>query len=217
MNDFDQLLGELATLTKAATADSKVMAAAREGGAPMPDMSKPAMTEEEEEAERERMMMKGEEDGDDGMMGKSFSVTLADGTVQDAFDGTKMLKAMGVQVASLAADRDAARSDLTKALSASTVLVGLVKQQGELVKALHTRVEAMANTGRGRQATVSLADKPGLIGGAGAGAATNGQDIMAKAMTAFQAGKLDGSDVSRIESHLGRGSPVPADILERLA
>ena len=31
MNDFDQLLGELATLTKAATADSKVMAAAREG------------------------------------------------------------------------------------------------------------------------------------------------------------------------------------------
>lgn len=215
MNDFDQLLGELATLTKAATADSKVMAAAREGGAPMPDMSKPAMTEEEEEAERQKMMMKGEEDGDDAMMGKSFPITMADGSTQDAYDGTKILKAMGVQVASLAHDRDAARADLTKALSASATLVGLMKQQGEMMKGLHTRFEAMANTGRGRQATVSLADKPGLV--AGTGSASNGNDIMAKAMTAFKAGSLDGSDVSRIEAHLGRGSPVPTDILERLA
>lgn len=214
MNDFDALLGELDTLSKAAMADSKVMAAAKEGGAPMPDKDKPGMSEEEEEAERERSMMKG--DGyDDDMMGKSFAVTLPDGTTQEAYDGTAMLKAMGVQVSALAASRDAVRADLNKALSTSSALLGLVKQQGEMMKAMHARVEAMANTGRGRQATISLADKPGPI--AGAAPSNNGNDVMAKAMTAFRAGGLDGSDVSRIEAHLARGLPVPSDILERLA
>lgn len=216
MNDFDALLGELDTLSKAATADGKVMAAAKEGGAPMPNQSKPGMTEEDEEAERERQMMKSEEDGgDDGVMGKSFAVTLADGSVQEAFDGTAMLKAMGTQVTRLAADRDSARADLNKALSTSSALLGLVKQQGEMMKAMHARVEAIANTGRGRQATVNLADKPGLI--VGSAPAASGNDIMAKAMTAFRAGTLDGGDVSRAEAHLGRGLPVPSDILERLA
>lgn len=215
MNDFDALLGELDTMSKAAMADGKVMAAAKEGGAPMPDQGKPTMTPEEEEAERQKQMLKGAEDGDDGMMGKSFAVTLPDGSTQEAYDGTAMLKAMGAQVTALAADRDAAKADLNKALTASTALLGVVKQQGEMLKAMHTRVEAMANTGRGRQATVSLADKPGLI--AGAASVASGKDVMAKAMTAFRAGTLDGNDVSRAESHLGRGLPVPADILERLA
>ena len=218
MNDFDALLAELGTMSKAASADGdqKVAAAAAEAGAKMPDGT---MAKGEGEGE-------GEGEGDEDMMGKSFQVTMADGTTQDAYDGTMVLKAMGVRIgglqqviSDLETDRDAANANLAKSLQASTVLLGQVKEQGELLKSMAVRLDSMATGGRGRQAALTVVDKPGATGAAGttpAPAVLQGE-IMAKAMTAFNAGTISGSEIARLEANFARGNAAPADILAQLA
>ena len=42
-----------------------------------------------------------EGEGDESPLGKSFNVTLEDGSVQEAWDGTALLKSMGTELAAL--------------------------------------------------------------------------------------------------------------------
>ena len=177
MNEFEALLAELAPLAKAMDApeegDAKVKAAAAEAGATMPSADTDAGAAGGEGAGA------GEEDGDEELLGKSFSVTLADGSVQEAFDGTLALKALSTRMAELrthgeglAAELTATAGDLAKALQVSAGLMGVVKQQGELIKSMRADITAIGSTGRGRQATVTLVDKPGPTGAAPAAATT---------------------------------------------
>lgn len=225
MNDFDELLAELAPLAKAMEApegDDKVAAAAKEGGAQMPE----ADDEEAEEGKPggkpdDKREGKADEVGDDEFMGKSFPVTMADGSVQEAYDGTEMMKAMSVRLTDvtahadeLGAELDGTRGELTKALAASAGLLGIVKQQGALLKSLQADVARFGGGGAGRKASLTLHAKE--AGPAAPAAPPTGPSIMTKAMSAYDAGKLTGGDIARLESHLGRGNPVPDDIAERL-
>lgn len=219
MNDFDALLTELAPLAKAMAApdgDAKIAAAAAEAGATLPDgTAAPA-----DGAGAGGAAGDGEA-GDEELMGKSFQVTLADGTIQEAYDGTAMMKAMATEMTALrtesaehASKLDASQAELAKALQVGTSLVGLVKSQGELIKSLQGDMVRFGATGRGRQANVTVLDKPGAI--AAAPAAPDVEAIMAKAMTAHTAGEFTSSDIARLEAHLGRGNPPPADLVARL-
>lgn len=223
MNDFDALLAELAPLQKAMEkpmGDAKVTAAADEADAVLPD------GEGEGEGEGEgkpAVMAKSDDVDDDDMLGKSFSVTMPDGSVQEAFDGTAMMKAMGTQLVAIkqhATDRDlelaTAKGELAKALSACSALLGIVKPMAEMTKAMRAELTAIGGAGRGRQATVSLVDKPALSAAPAAPAAPNTNEIMAKAMTLVDAGDFSSAEIARLEAHLGRGNPVPADLAARL-
>ena len=217
MDQFDALLSELGVMAKAIPmlGEDKVEAAAKEAGATMP-------LPDEEDGKKKDAMAKGEGEGegDEEMFGKSFAVTMEDGSTQECFDGTAMMKAMGAQVVQLRAvvtgqhaQQEATASDLVKALQVSTGLMALVKQQGELLKSMRTDLAAVGNQGRGRTAALTIVDKPGAPAAA---LAPNGGDVMAKAMTAYHAGNLHASDIARLESHLGRGNAAPADIVARL-
>ena len=207
MNDFDKLLGELGTLSKAMqpTGDDKVAGAAKEAGAKLPEGA-------EGDGEGEGEGEGGEKD--DEMFGKSFSVTLADGSAQEAFDGTAMMKALAGTVAILRTEQDATGGELAKALQFATSLTAIVQQQGELLKSMRADLAAVSSQGRGRQASVTVLDKP--TNTPAATSAAQPMEIMAKAMTARTNGTVTGAEIARLEAHFGRGLPAPADILARL-
>lgn len=144
---------------------------------------------------------KGE--GDEAPMGKSFDLTLDDGTKVEAFDATELLKALGAR-------QDGVETAMTKALS---ITIDTIKVQGDLIKSLQADVTRLANAGRGRKTAVTLVDKvdPASLAKSeptGMGAA----EFMAKALSLQEQGKLSGLDVSRAESYLNRGLEIPADI-----
>ncbi|HEY0206514.1 MAG TPA: hypothetical protein VGC15_20470 [Acetobacteraceae bacterium] len=203
MNDFDALLAELGTMSKAMqpTGDAKVEGAAKEAGAKMPEGA---------EGDDENK----EDEQDDEMFGKSFQVTLSDGSVQEAFDGTEMMKALAGTVASLRTEQESTGTELSKALLFATSLTQIVQHQGEMLKSLRADLAAVSTQGRGRQAAVTVLDKGN--GTPAPVAAAQPAEIMAKAMTAFHAGSLTGQEVARLEAHFGRGLPAPADIVARL-
>jgi hypothetical protein len=139
----------------------------------------------------------------DEAMGKSFDLTLDDGTKVEAFDATELLKALGAR-------QDGVETALTKALE---ITVGTIKTQGDMIKSLQADVTRLANAGRGRKTAVTLVDKvdPATLAKSeptGMGPA----EFMAKALTLQEQGKLSGLDVARAESYLNRGIEIPADI-----
>jgi hypothetical protein len=143
------------------------------------------------------------DDKDDEPMGKSFDLTLEDGTQVQAFDATEMLKALGAR-------QDGVETALTKALE---ITVGTIKTQGDMIKSLQADVTRLANAGRGRKTAVTLVDKvdpASLAKSEPTGMAP--EEFMAKALSLQEQGKLSGLDVSRAESYLNRGLEIPADI-----
>ena len=202
MNDFDALLSELGTLSKSmqTSGDVKVQAAAKEAGAVLPAGEEDADGKDDEK--------------DDELFGKSFQVTMQDGSVQEAFDGTAMMKSLAGTVSGLQADAAVTSGELAKALTFAATVTGIVAQQGELIKSLRADLAAVSTQGRGRTAALTVMDKPGATAAPVAAAQPAG--IMAKAMTAFNAGTFSGAEVARLEAHFGRGLPAPADILARL-
>ena len=217
MDNFDALLAELAPLAKAmapADGDDKIAAAADEAGVAMPtDEGKGDGTDEDET---------------DDVLGKSFAVTLPDGTVQDAFDATDLIKSLGarLEVAEAATVQhgttiQATEANLAKALTAASMLAGMVKSQDararaqdDLIKSLQADVARIGNQPVGRKAVVAMAEK--TVAGRAAVSGTDPNEIMAKAMTANAAGQLMASDVARLEASFNAGLAAPADILARL-
>lgn len=140
--------------------------------------------------------------GEEGL-GKSFDLTLDDGTQVQAFDATEMLKALGAR-------QDGVESAMTKALG---IIIETNKLQGDLIKSLQADVTRLASAGRGRKTAVTIAEKidPASL----AKSEPSGMDantFMAKALSLQEAGKLSGLDVARAESYLNRGIEIPADI-----
>lgn len=149
----------------------------------------------------------GKKEGDDEPMGKSFDLTLDDGTKVEAFDATELLKALGAR-------QDGVETALTKALS---ITIDTIKSQGDLIKSLQADVTRLANAGRGRKTAVTLVDKvdpASLAKSEPTGMAP--AEFMAKALSLQEQGKLSGLDVSRAESYLNRGMDIPADIRSKV-
>lgn len=223
MSDFDKLMGELnqlaadqGELAKALPADDgkdedKIQAAAAEGGldggAGGGEAAAGAGGEGGEGGDADD---KGK--GEGAPMAKSFQLTLDDGTVIEAQDGTELVKA-------LADDLNTTKATMAKALGDA---VGLIKGQADMIKSLSDQVKKLSGEGRGRKAVLSVVEKPAP----GAGAATMAKSqqaegvtpeiFFAKALDAQKAGRISGTDIAVAESCLNRGQAIPETIVQRV-
>lgn len=202
MSQFNELLNELETLAKAqpAEGDDKIVAAAAEGG---------GQGEGEGDGDGNDVGTDGGDDGDE-VLGKSFEVTLGDGTKSQAFDATLLIKSMQDQIGKLEGNENT----MLKALSAATELI---KSQGASIAKLTAKVTELGNAGRGRKAAVTVTEKtdPTLVKSQEAPGLT-GEEFMAKALDAQKLGRLSGLDVAVAESCLNRGEAVPANIITKV-
>lgn len=190
---FDALLGELDVMAKA-----------------MPEIA-PELSDEDKLKAQAEAEAKAKE-GDAGPMAKSLQVTLADGTVVDAEDGTELVKSLMEQVSGL-------EGVMAKALGAA---VGLIKKQGEqlvatdtLVKSLQAKVTELSGEGRGRKTMVTVMDKPGQL----AKSETPGMtapEFMAKSHAAFNAGKINGTELTIIDVSLRQGALPDAGLISKV-
>lgn len=218
---FEKLLGDLQELqdlqkaqAPAAVAeddDEKVAAAAADSGV---DTQAEQPGGDATEPDGDEGAGAGDGDGDEEPMGKSFEFVGEDGQKHEAVDGTELVK-------SLMAKIDTQESSMTKALGVAVDLIksqgDLLKSQGEQIADLTGRIERLSNEGRGRKATVSVAEKPAageLQKSEPAG--VSGQEFMTKALAAQADGKLTGRDVAIAETSLQKGLAVPADIVKRV-
>jgi hypothetical protein len=213
---FEALLEEFDTLQKSLAAqaqesdkdDEEIQAAADEGsgnggveggGEGRTDGDNDEDDEEDDEDE--------DEDGQ-SVLGKSFAFTLDNGEVVEAVDGTELVKSLMGRI-------DNNESQVTAALAGA---LGLIKQQGDMIKSLTDKVSALGAEGRGRKAALTVHEKPA----AGSGAAQQKDGVpagefMHKCLQAQAAGRITGQDVSRAQIALNSGVAVPADIVSRVA
>lgn len=190
---FDALLGELDVMAKA-----------------MPEIA-PELSDEEK-AEAKAKADAEAAGGAQPQMTKSLQVTLADGSVVDAEDGTELVKSLMEQVSGL-------EGTMAKALGAA---VGLIKRQGEqltatgeLVKSLQSKVAELSGEGRGRKTMLAITEKPNQL----AKSETPGMSVpefMAKSETAFQAGKINGTEYTIIDVSLRQGQLPGEELIKKV-
>lgn len=198
---FEKLMGELETMTKALPAadvadDKKIAAAAGEAGAAADDENK-------------------EQLGEDGKpLTKSLQVTLADGTVVDAEDGTELVK-------SLMARLDSQEDQVVKALGGTIDLVKALHEQvsasNALVKSLQADVARLAGQGAGRKTMVTVHEK--LAGTTLAKSEQQGptaEEFMAKSHAAFVAHKISGQELTSIDVSMRLGQPVDQSLVAKV-
>lgn len=190
--------------------DKKVAGAAADSGATVPSS----------EGGAEGAGPKGGDDPDpdggednDPPMAKSFMYG-EDGEPVEVIDATEMLKSLTARV-------EKTESDASAALGAAVQLLksqdAALRAQGELIKSLAGKVDALGTQGRGRTSVVSVAEKPAP--GAMAKSEPAGvspQEFLEKALDAQRNGRLSGRDVSIAEGYLLKGLAVPADIVNRV-
>ena len=198
---FAALLGELDTMTKALPAaevadDKKIAAAAGADG-----------DDENKEGE-------GDKPAEGAPMAKSFQVTLADGTVVDAEDGTELVKSLLTRV-------DNTEETIAKALGGTIDLVkaltGQMNSTTALVKSLQTQVAELSGQGRGRKTMVSVHEKlattdltkseqPGI----------KPEEFMAKSHAAFAAHKISGHELTMIDVSMRTGNAVDQSLVAKV-
>lgn len=191
---FQALLGELETMTKAIPAagvadDNKIQAAAAAAG--------------EGDDDKEKL-------GADGKplpaMTKSMQVTLADGTVIEAEDGTELVKSLFARV-------DNQEDLMVKALGGA---INLIKSQGEqlaattaLVKSLQADLVKLGNQGTGRKTLVHVHDQVSdLTKSLQKPQGPTPQEFMAKANLAFSAGKITGHELTVCDVSMRNQEPI---------
>lgn len=165
----------------------------------------------------------GDPDGGDGdgdepqVMGKSMPAVRAivNGQEVEAVDGTELVKSLMTQVEALGKKATGAEDRMVKALEGTLTVV---KAQGALIKSLTEQVAALRGAGRGRKATVTVQDPPALtksLPGADA-VKVHPEQVMAKALSAQQQGRLTSLDVARVEGYMQAGIPLPANLAAAL-
>lgn len=215
MNKFDELVAEITAmqgstdaLAKALPADDgegdeKIVAAAGAEGGEGQGASEPADEKKD-----------GEGEGD-APMTKSFKVTLADGSEAEAVDATELVKSLQAEVGALTGKLTANETTVAKALE---MTLGVVKSQGLLLKAQGERLDKLAGEGRGRKSAVVIHDKP-AAGTEAAPAEKPGmkpEEFMAKAMTAYEGGKITGVQVGAIDVCLRTGQPIDPSLIQKI-
>jgi hypothetical protein len=213
MSQFEKLLGEIADLAteqesmaKALPADDgkddeNIQAAAAEGG-----------SDGDGDADDAGGPADGDADDKGGEKGltKSFTIKLEDGTEVEAQDGTELVKSLTARI-------EKSEGDLAKALEST---VGLIKAQGVMIKSLTEQVKKLSGEGRGRKTVVSVVEKP-VAGNqplvkSEAPEGLTADQFFAKALSAQKEGRISGTDIAIAETHLNRGEPIPAHIIQRV-
>lgn len=204
---FENLLAELKsledeqnTMLKALPADdgtdeAKIQAAAEEGG----ELDEQELDEDEDEAEE----LEG------APLGK---VTLEDGTEVEAVDGTEMVKALSARVQALEKGQG---GQMLKALNDC---FGLIRTQKDLIKSLQNQVQTLGGERRGRKSILSVIERPDA-GSQMAKSEPNGmtgQEFMAKSHAAFDAGKINGVELTTIDVSLRSGVPIAPGVIQKV-
>jgi hypothetical protein len=196
---FETLLGELETMTKALPAadvadDKKIQAAADGNG--------------EDDENKDGKAAGGE-------MTKSLQVTLADGTVIEAEDGTELVKSLMDQVGKQ-------EDMMVKALGGTLNIVKAqgeqLKAQGELIKSLQSKVEAMGSQGAGRKSIVDVHQQVSTLAKS-LGQQDKGptpQEFLAKSHAAFDAKKINGQELAMVDAAIRYGQPVEQGIVAKV-
>lgn len=206
--NFQALLDELDVLAKAQAVEPPAAGAQGEdtaAGAGASDELEAELERDEKDREldAEGDELEDEEEDGEATLGKSFSVTLADGSKVDAFDATEMMKGLLVQVE----ERKGEAATLAKALGVATgVMAGLqntVNAQGDLIKSLQADIGKLRKAGAGRKATLSVHERPSTTVPTKPAELT-GNDIMAKALSLNSEGKLTSLDVARLQARVNR-------------
>ena len=153
------------------------------------------------------------DEDEDETFGKSFAMTLEDGTVIEAVDGSAMVKALMEKNEALTAQITEQEGEMSKAL---TTVVETIKGQSELIKSLQEQVSRLSGEGRGRKAVVSVAEKPAATLTKSEPTGMSGSEFMAKCEAAFSAGQITGRDVSIAETALQNGIAVPEHIVSKV-
>ena len=149
--------------------------------------------------------MDDKDDDEDEIFGKSFAVTTESGETIEAYDGTALMKAFEQRLAALEEAHEAREQHIEQAEA-------VIHKQAELIKSMHGDLAKLKEQGRGRKSALTVHDKPASVPAAPVKPAP--ATVLAKAMSAQQAGKMTGSDVACIESYLSRGLALPADLAD---
>jgi hypothetical protein len=215
---FKALLERFETLQKSLPAegsedDNKIAAAAAASGDTPNGEGEGAAAEGEGEGEG---LTEGEGEGEEPM-GKSFAITLEDGTVIDAQDGTALVKALTEQVGALQGRIDAQASEGEQMAKALETACAIVEKQDSMFKSLAAKVDALSKQGRGRTSVVNIAEKPAnAVVQKPEVQGVKPDDFMAKAMDKFNSGAITGRDVAIAENALAVGKPVPAELVSKV-
>lgn len=167
-----------------------------------------------------------DETEDDGKpFGKSFGVTLADGTEVEAYDATEILKSFDARIGSQVTELDLLKAEVAalKArdiLSAGDAIKAEVEKalaaQNTMLKSLQEQVAALGAEGRGRKSLLNVHEKPVAAGTEARPETPSSEALMTKALIAQKQGRITGQDVARLDAYLGRGLQAPPEILARL-
>lgn len=206
---YEALLEELETLQKSMdqgdSDDEKIAAAAAAGDDDEDD-------EHDEPDGDEGMGGEGDDDGDEGPMAKSFSFQLETGEVVEAVDGTELVKSLQNEVALLKSERETAASQSEKVFQA---VLGQLKNQGQLIKSLSAHVEKLSSEGRGRKSIAAPSAAMAKSMGADAGGLTPDR-LLAKANAAFDAGRINGKELTVIDVSLRHGAALDDGLMARV-
>lgn len=140
-------------------------------------------------------------------MAKSMVVQGDNGEMVEAIDATDLLKSM-------IGRQDTQEFALTEALK---TVVALTQKQGQMLKSLSAKVDALGAQGAGRKSVMGVSDGMAKsMSAAGRPQAMKPDEVMVKCLSAQKLGKITGLDVARAEASFNAGVAVPADILQRL-
>lgn len=200
---FAALLGELDTMTKALPAadvadDKKIADAADDGDGDG----------------KQKLDADGKPIADTDPMTKSFQVTLADGTVVEAEDGTELVKSLFARV-------DQNEDMIVKALGGT---LNLVKSQGEqiaatnaLVKSMQAEIAKLGNQGAGRKTLVNVHEQVSTLTKAmGQPPTLTPAEFMTKANAAFDAQKITGPELVAADVSIRQGFAVDQAVFNKV-
>ena len=198
---FDALVADLEVLQKAQTMKKGDEPESMDSAGSMPEGDPAEGSTEDEEDEEE--------------MGKSFSITLENGEVVEATDGTAMLKSLKTETSEIRTGMEAFQGQVFKAMSS---MAEIVKNQADLIKSLEATVGKLRGTGAGRKAVLSVMDRPAEGQGLQKSQAPqlNAQEFMAKCDDAFSNGRLNGAELRAVETSINNGVAVPDSIIRKV-
>lgn len=205
---YEKLLEDLEVLQKSYAAeedDQNIQAAAAEakGGDDEDKDDEELDADGNPIAKKKPAAEDGEEKGDNPFAKSFFGVTK-DGKEFEAVDGTELIKSLQHEI-------ETNKEDLSKSL---TFLVGVIKNQGNLIKALQENYTELANQGRGRKSITapslemakSLSDSQPL----------DSQGFMLKANAAFSSGRITGKDLTVCDVAIRMGQPIDQAIVSKV-
>lgn len=218
-NNFETLLGQLEAVQTGADTMVKALAADAEADKAGDKKIAAAAADGAKDGDGDDTLAGGKDgDGDgDAMFGKSFQVTLEDGSVQEAFDGTAMMKALGDEVVALKGERDSFGKALGIIAGTMKAQQGLLSQQADMLKSLQGDIATLRGSGTGRRALLSVHEKPaGTPPPNGDKPTMSRTAFMAKALVAHGKGLVTADEVAGAEHRLNIGRELPDDFVTRV-